>query len=51
MKCIKTPHFLKQLEEIEKKYRRVRRDIDVFAKRKYLTHHQLISEVDSIRFG
>lgn len=30
MKCIKTPHFLKQIEKIEKKYRRIQRDIDDF---------------------
>ncbi len=36
MKCIKTPHFLKQLEEIEKKYRRVRRDIDDFCEEEVL---------------
>ncbi len=36
MKCIKTPHFLKQLEEIEKKYRRVHHDIDDFCEEEAL---------------
>ncbi len=32
MKCVKTPHFLKQIEKIEKKYRRIQSDIDDFCR-------------------
>ena len=33
MKCIKTPHFLKQIERIAKKYRRIQSDIDDFSEK------------------
>jgi hypothetical protein len=36
MKCIKTPHFLRQIEKLEKKYRRIQSDIDDFCKEKAL---------------